>query len=57
MCDRKEDMSVLVLLFIPVVIAVGGLVVNFNTVDIIYLVLVLAMFFKYCYKGKLVKNH
>lgn len=57
MCDRKEDMSVLVLLFIPVVIAVGGLVVNFNTVDIIYLVLVLAMFFKYCRKGKLVKNH
>lgn len=57
MCGRKEDMSVLMLLFIPVVIAVGGLVVNFNTVDIIYLVLVLAMFFKYCCQGKLVKNH
>jgi len=57
MYDKKEDMSVLVLALIPVVIAIGGFVVNFDTVDIVYLTLVLAMFFKYCRKGKLIKNN
>lgn len=51
MYDKKEDMSVLALSFIPVVIAIGGLVVNFNMIDVAYLLLVASILFKYFRNG------
>lgn len=56
MYDKREDRAVLMLSFIPVVIAMGGLVVNFNTVDMIYLLVVLTIFLKY-YCNKVVSQN
>lgn len=51
MKENKEDVSVLILAFIPVVIAIGRLVADFDIVDVIYLLLVFFIFMKYFCKN------
>lgn len=52
MNDKKADSATLVLLFIPVFIAIGGLVTEFNVIDFTYLLLVFIIFAKYYIKVK-----
>lgn len=53
--DKKGDRAVLILFFIPVVMAVGGLILKFNAVDFIYLLLVFVIFARYFIKTKRAK--
>lgn len=52
MNDKKTDIVVLALLCIPVLMATGGLVINFNIIDFGYLLLVLIVFTKFYIKVK-----
>ncbi|HIS91261.1 MAG TPA: hypothetical protein IAC20_06400 [Candidatus Faecisoma merdavium] len=44
---KLTDLTPLVLLFIPVVIALIGVIVSFNIIDFVYLTLVGVLFLKY----------
>lgn len=50
--DRKTDLAVLFLQFIPVFIAISGLTTKFNVLDFTYLMLVFIIFAKYIVKIK-----
>ncbi len=45
--QKLTDLAPLALLFIPVVIALIGVIISFNIVDFVYLVLVGILFLKY----------
>jgi len=45
--DRKASLAILTLQFIPVFIAISGLITKFNMLDFTYLLLVFIIFAKY----------
>ena len=50
--DKGANSIILILLFIPVFIAIGGLLTEFNVIDFTYLLLVIIIFGKYYFKVK-----
>ena len=50
--SKKMDISVVFLLSIPVLVAISGLLVEFNVLDFAYLSLVIVIFAKYYYNTK-----
>lgn len=47
MDDKKADRALLCLSFVPVLIAITGIIVAFNVVDLVYLIIVGCLFIKY----------
>ena len=52
MKKKKIDISALFLLSIPVLMAISGLVFQFNRLDFSYLILVIVLFGRYYFKTK-----
>lgn len=45
--QKLTDLTPLALLFLPVIIAIIGVIIDFNVVDFVYVVLVLILFLRY----------
>lgn len=54
--DKKSYIAIIILLFIPVIIAISQLISNFNMLDLIYLVFVAVIVLRYFIKVKVRKN-
>ena len=48
--EKKTHLAALFLLSIPVLVAISGLLIKFNKLDLIYLVLVCIIFARYYFK-------
>ncbi|MEG2322139.1 MAG: hypothetical protein RSB71_01440 [Bacilli bacterium] len=53
MNGKKGEAVVLSLLFMPVVMAIFGLIIKFNEIDFVYLLLVFIIYIRYYFKAKL----
>lgn len=53
MDDKRANIAVLVLIFLPVYIAISKIVVEFNVIEFGYLLLVAILFLNYFYKEKI----
>lgn len=52
MTDKKADVALLILLFMPIIMAIGGLLVNFDVSDLFYLSVLVILFSQYYHKIK-----
>lgn len=50
--EKKTHLAALVLLSIPVLVAISGLLIKFNKLDLTYLVLVSVIFIRYYFIKK-----
>jgi len=55
MKNKNSDFAIIVLLFIPVIIAISRLFTNFSLLELIYLSLVVLIFLRYFIKIKVRK--